>query len=426
MPWRLLWLLLGANFVLEFGVMALLSLLPVGLAVHGWVEAAVDSIVLSLLLFPILFYFLFRPLVRHIEQLERTETELRGLQEQLEQRVRQRTAELESRTRETTLLAEMSDYLQTCVDADEAYAIVTRTAQDLFPGTTGVLFVYSESRNDLVAQASWGAPALERSERAFAPDQCWAIRRGRTHRVDPPHVSGPNCWHGSAPPSGYVCVPMAAQGEVIGVIQLRHAAPPAGGAVSERLAVTLAEYVALALTNLRLRQTLRDQSIHDALTGLFNRRYMEETLEREIRRAQRGSDLLGIAMLDIDHFKRFNDSHGHQAGDELLREVGALLGSQVRGGDIACRYGGEEFLLILPGIALDAVHLRVEALRQAAGRLRLARVGEPVTISAGIAMFPSHGTEGADLVRAADQALYRAKAAGRDRVEIADPAETGS
>lgn len=402
MPWRLLWMLLGAIFILEFAVMAVLAMLPAGLVAHGWAESAVDSVLLTLLLFPILFRFVLRPLVRHIDELERTETALRGLQEQLELRVQQRTAELERRNREMRLLADMSHCLQSCTTQDEAYAVVTRAARDLFPGSAGVLFIHCAPSRRLDALASWGEPAAGSDE---SPEP------GESFRV-----------------------PMIAQGEAVGVIQihrgnLAEASADAVAAFNERLAQTLAEYAALALTNLALRQTLRDQSVHDPLTGLFNRRHMEEMLEREIRRAERGGHPLGIVMLDVDHFKRFNDSNGHGAGDRLLGDLGALLSAQVRGDDIACRYGGEEFLLILPGMPGDVVRQRVDALRlgirQLHERQGIASLA-PVTVSAGIAMFPEHGADAQTLLSAADRALYRAKAEGRDRVVTVDASESRS
>jgi len=221
---------------------------------------------------------------------------------------------------------------------------------------------------------------------------------------------------------------MIAQGEVLGVVHLRHnplAAESADSAASlnELLAVTLAEQVAVALMNLKLREALRNQSIRDPLTGLFNRRYMEETLEREMRRAERSHQPLGVVMLDLDHFKHFNDTYGHAAGDLLLRELGALLNTRLRGSDIACRYGGEEFALILPEMPLAIIRQRVEALRLGIKQLYVRHRGQSlgiVTVSAGIAMFPEHAAAGEALLRAADRALYRAKAEGRDRVTSAE------
>jgi diguanylate cyclase (GGDEF)-like protein len=190
-----------------------------------------------------------------------------------------------------------------------------------------------------------------------------------------------------------------------------------------RLAVTVAEQFALALANLRLRETLRGQSIRDPLTGLFNRRYMEETLDRELRRAERERRALSLILLDIDRFKSFNDTFGHEAGDTVLASLGALLRSTLRAGDVACRYGGEEFVLILPAASLADAHRRAEEIRESIRGLRVSLGGRPleaVRCSMGVAAFPEHGEEGDALLRAADAALYRAKGEGRDQVVLAD------
>ena len=191
-----------------------------------------------------------------------------------------------------------------------------------------------------------------------------------------------------------------------------------------QLAQTVAEQLGLAMGNLKLREMLRNQSIRDPLTGLFNRRYMEETLERELRRAERGQRPLCVAMLDLDHFKEFNDTFGHEAGDMMLSELGRLLRTTVRSGDVACRYGGEEFFLIMPELPADLAEQRFEAIRQAVKRLYITHRGQSipaVTVSAGIATFPEHGAAAAELVRIADAALYRAKAEGRDRLVMGSP-----
>jgi diguanylate cyclase (GGDEF)-like protein len=188
-----------------------------------------------------------------------------------------------------------------------------------------------------------------------------------------------------------------------------------------QLARTVADSMSLALANIKLRLSLREQSIRDALTGLFNRRYMEESLDREIHRAVRHNVSVGIVMLDIDHFKRFNDTYGHPAGDVLLRELGRMLRIHIREADIACRYGGEEFTLILPEATLAVTEHRAEHIREAIKRIRVevdGRTLPPVTVSAGVAVYPDHGLTGEDLLRAGDEALYRAKREGRDRVVV--------
>lgn len=171
------------------------------------------------------------------------------------------------------------------------------------------------------------------------------------------------------------------------------------------------------------QEQLRTLSTRDALTGLFNRRYMEEAFAREVSRAERQGYPIGVIMLDIDSFKQFNDTFGHAGGDVLLREVGHLLHNHVRSSDIACRYGGEEFIILMPDTTLDALMERAELLRRSAMYLRPDFMGSalgPVTISVGVAMLPEHGTTADETIHAADQALYRSKRAGRNRVTLAE------
>jgi diguanylate cyclase (GGDEF)-like protein len=285
--------------------------------------------------------------------------------------------------------------------------------------------MYSPSRNDLEALTAWG------TAKDFQPmlmaNECWALRRGRVHRESP---SAPEsfcrAFHKQLE-NDCLCVPMMAQGEALGVLHVcAESGPTTEGlavVLNERLAVTMSEQVALALANLNLRETLRRQAIRDGLTGLFNRRYLEETLEREIHRAQRKGTLLSVFMLDLDHFKQFNDTFGHEAGDSLLRELGAYLQSQIRADDVACRYGGEEFTLILPETTPDSARQRAEQLCAGVRHLEARHRGNllgTVTLSIGISIYPANGSTGEALLRAADRALYRAKAEGRDRAALAD------
>ncbi|MDQ3006786.1 MAG: diguanylate cyclase, partial [Chloroflexota bacterium] len=186
-----------------------------------------------------------------------------------------------------------------------------------------------------------------------------------------------------------------------------------------------ANLAALVLNSAQLREALREQSIRDPLTGLYNRRYMEEALKQHLKRVTRQLHPLGVIMLDIDHFKNFNDTHGHAAGDALLRELGRFLQSHIRGEDVACRYGGEEFLLIMPDASLEAAYQRAEHLRVEAKGLRAQDNGQSlkgITLSLGVAVYPEHGRNIDSVLRAADAALYRAKQEGRDRVAVAEKA----
>lgn len=354
----------------------------------------------------------YRGMMRDITARRQAELALQEANQQLTTWVR----ELESRTREMALLNQMGDLLQACRTVDEAYVVIGQSAQALFAATSGVLYMIRASQNTVEAAAFWGATPP--GEVMFTPDACWALRRGRMHLVE--SNIGLRCSHmQAAPETCAVCVPLMAHGEALGVLHIR------GDATEphRQLAVTVAEHIALALANLRLRETLRYQAIRDPLTGLFNRRYMEESLEREVQRAARHGTPLAIVMLDIDYFKRFNDTFGHTAGDTLLRELGAFLQRHIRGEDIACRYGGEEFTLILPDATLDDVWRRAEEFREAAHHLHVYHRDQflgPITISLGIAMFPLHGTTAETLVRAADEALYVAKTTGRNRAVVSN------
>jgi diguanylate cyclase (GGDEF)-like protein len=363
--------------------------------------------------------------------------------DELQKRVESRTAELEEanqrlvdwveelqqRAQDMRLLNETGDHLQACHSVQEAYAVLAQYGGSLFPDEPGALCMLNPSHNLVEVVASWGATPPP--EEVFTPDDCWALRRGRPHVVEGPE-SKLVCRHvGTPAPAAYVCVPLMAQSTALGILHVidRPRDRKAEGALGphhvlarRQLAFTVADQVALALSNLRLQESLRDQAIRDALTGLFNRRYMQESFDRELRRAQRRRVPLGVIMIDIDHFKGFNDTFGHAAGDKLLGEIGALLQHHTRGEDIACRYGGEEFALILLEASPEDTEQRALLLRAEAAQLHVEYGHQPlghITISAGVAMFPDHGASAEALLKAADTALYRAKAAGRDRVMIA-------
>jgi diguanylate cyclase (GGDEF)-like protein len=188
-------------------------------------------------------------------------------------------------------------------------------------------------------------------------------------------------------------------------------------------ASAVAERLSLALANLRLREALQRQSIRDMLTGLYNRRFLEESLERELGRASRTNQPVSMMMMDIDHFKLFNDTYGHQAGDALLRALGESLNQRTRGQDVVCRYGGEEFALILAGASIESTYKRAHILREELKLLQVQHGGKTlgnVTLSMGIAGYPVHASDAETLVKAADDALYRAKKEGRDRIVAAE------
>jgi diguanylate cyclase (GGDEF)-like protein/PAS domain S-box-containing protein len=327
--------------------------------------------------------------------------------------------ELERHNKELSLLREMGELLQACQNSDEAYHIITRSARELFTDCSGAVYMVNQAKTLAEAVAEWGQTPP--TDDIFTRDDCWALRLGRVHMSQDGELVCRHLGH-PAPPAS-LCVPMVGQGETLGVLHMRFAAPDSQTVQAHRrLASTFAERIVLALDNLKLRENLRAQSIRDPLTGLFNRRYMEESLDRELRRAERLHQPVSVIVFDLDHFKEINDSFGHEMGDVVLASFGDFLQNSVRKGDIACRYGGEEFLLILPGASREDAVARAHQLREVSGHLAISHRGKalgPVTLSLGVAVFPDHGSSGGTLLRAADQALYRAKHLGRDRVEIA-------
>lgn len=342
---------------------------------------------------------------------------------------KQTEQELERRSSEITLLSELGSLLQACTSTEEAYGVIVQFGPKLFPTSPGAVCVLSASRNLVEAVAVWGESPS--GEAVFTPESCWALRSGRVHFVDEPK-SSLLCRHLiNSRAAAHLCAPMMAQGDALGILHIQggrdvQGRPEGLEDSKQQLAMTLAEQIGLALANLKLRETLRVQSIRDPLTGLYNRRYMEESLERELRRAARNYRPLGAIMLDLDHFKRYNDTFGHDAGDSVLREFGNFLQTRVREEDIACRFGGEEFVLILPDTSLEVTQQRADQLREGVKHLHVQHRGQalgPVTASLGVAVFPEHGASSDDLFRAADEALFQAKAQGRDRVVIGKPVQ---
>jgi diguanylate cyclase (GGDEF)-like protein len=265
----------------------------------------------------------------------------------------------------------------------------------------------------------WGGIPI--TQEVFPKEECWALRTGRILGTSERHTG--LCRHPDAPRGvEFLCLPMVAQGNALGVLRLQClVSNPCMDESKRQLAVNVAEHTNLALANLLLRETLHHQSIRDPLTGLYNRRYLEEAMEEEIYRAARNQSSLGLIMLDVDHFKQFNDRFGHDAGDELLRELGNFLMAKARQSDIACRYGGEEFIVILPG-TMAAVAKKAEQLREQFRHHTIVHQGQILgrtTISLGVATYPEHGVTPKALIQTADKALFQAKEEGRDRVVVA-------
>ncbi|MEB3311783.1 MAG: diguanylate cyclase [Snowella sp.] len=350
---------------------------------------------------------------------EQLQQELKERQ-QAEQALAERIEELKQRNSEMSLLSEMSDFLQACITVEEACRAVTSLIPPLFPHCSGGIAMINNSRNYLETLSTWGMDTYSAS--LFESNDCWALRRGKLHFVaeQSPHLC---CNHikPTHPPVETLCIPMVAQGETLGLFYLCSSHPDQLSEAKRQLACAIAEQISAVIANLILREKLEHQSIRDPLTGLFNRRYLEEFLNKEIHRAIRHQYSIGIIMLDIDHFKQFNDLLGHDAGDYVLKEIGYLLQKMIRISDVACRYGGEEMTIILPETSLETTTQKAETIREMIAQLQLNYQGQPMkklTASLGVATFPEQGTAVNEVIHAADMALYRAKEAGRNQVIV--------
>lgn len=355
-------------------------------------------------------------------QLKREMWEREQVQQDLDQQNVAMVDDFRKRSDRAALLTGMSKLLQSADNVNEATRIALGFAPRIFPDFRGALILLNQSRSLLEVAGTWADCEVPASA-TFETSSCWALRTGQKHFVEKGDLTAP-CSHAETAKSSYLCVPIMTQGGATGILHLQSIADSAEPFEGDLLLISsFAEHVGLAISSLRLQEALRKQSIKDTLTGLYNRRHMDESLERELRRAARADHPVGIIMLDLDHFKNFNDRFGHEAGDSVLREMGNLLSRNVRAEDIPCRFGGEEFFLILPGTDLRGAGAKAERLRNQVKKLAVVHQGTSVgmiTISVGVAAFPMHGLVTTDLIGAADAALYRAKKDGSDRVVVTE------
>jgi diguanylate cyclase (GGDEF)-like protein len=320
---------------------------------------------------------------------------------------------------QTDELFAMTEMLQSADSYEDAMAVLKATALRLLPELGGALYIFNNSRDRLDLIGNWDLPADYQPTDTLAPSNCWALKRGKRHLNDP--ATGTLCCahHGSL--LGTLEIPMMARGKVYGLLLFVTGAAEPFGRLQDvkRLAQALADSMSLALSNIALRENLRTQSLRDPLTGLYNRRYMEDALERYISLAERNGGATSVLMIDLDNFKRLNDQHGHAKGDAVLRDVAGQLVGGLRPSDIVCRYGGEEMLVIMPECPLEDAVLRANALRARIEGLSETH-GAEVTASFGVASIPETSSSAADLVPMADAALYRAKRDGKNRVLAAE------
>ncbi len=328
-------------------------------------------------------------------------------------------------------LSELSRFLQSCADLEEAAGLLKQHLPPLMRAANGSLYLAASELDPLRQSFTWGD---KKFVEYFEPNECWAARLRQPFR-QPFETGTASCGHlqseyASAHNNNNIqCLPLLAYGELLGMVVLEAdlAADPQDELEMEGSRRFALEQVGLSIGNLKLRESLRQASIRDVLTGLYNRRFFEESSQRELMLAQRqqskgGYAGLALMMVDIDHFKRFNDQYGHEVGDQVLREVAQVLQSQTRGSDVAARYGGEEFTIVLADITDQLALERAQRVRREVEQLVLRPSGKDVgsiTISIGLAQFPIHGNTVEALLLAADKALYAAKSAGRNQVVVA-------
>ncbi|MBN3563429.1 sensor domain-containing diguanylate cyclase [Aliamphritea spongicola] len=331
----------------------------------------------------------------------------------LERRVQDRTTEIQ-------MLQTLGGLLNACSTLEEAGEVMNSVIPKLLPEFRGSISIIKSSRNRLDRITEWGGewPGADR----FSPGECWALRKGHQH-LAVEHGIETYCRHWLEIPEKQqtLCIPLLAQGETIGI--LHFVLPPETEADRfQGMWSAVSEQIGLTLANIQLRDSLREQAIRDPLTGLFNRRYMLEALDQAHSRAERTGTDIAVMMIDLDHFKLFNDNFGHDAGDHVLKAVSQALKDSLRQEDIACRYGGEEFCVVCPSTSEVQARQIAERICKSIRKLELSMnqlsLGT-VTTSIGIAVYPQHGAAMDDVIRVADEALYAAKQNGRDRAEVA-------
>lgn len=317
------------------------------------------------------------------------------------------------------LINKMNETLQLCQNSEEAYTAIKLAAQRLFSNINGGLTI-TNFNNIQELVLFWGDVQILLS--SFPSTQCWAYRSANQYVVNDSHEEL-ICPHYNHTPEGrYICIPLIVNSQVIGILNFNVPSKLDITNYMEEMFISFSNTIKLSIEKNKMFQKLQEQSIHDPLTQLFNRRYLDEALSHELKQIFRDKNSLCVAMLDLDYFKKFNDSYGHEAGDIVLKFIGTYLNNTHRGNDIACRFGGEEFVLVFPNTDINKILPRLEQIRTDIKNRKIEynqTILPPITISIGVAEAPKHGTTADDIIRAADKALYAAKEAGRDRVEQA-------
>jgi diguanylate cyclase (GGDEF)-like protein/PAS domain S-box-containing protein len=328
---------------------------------------------------------------------------------------------------EMNLINQLNSYLQVCRSTDETFPIVSYYSEQIFPDCAGSLYLFNDKKSLVESKTTWGKSELL-STPIIVPDDCWSLRQGKEHAILH-NDERLRCRHVAEGVNNYICEPIIAQGEMMGMLHIQFNSSDNTTEEEKehylnsrkRLIKITADNLALSLVSLKLREALQSQSVRDPMTHLFNRRHMEESLDREIHRCARAKSGLGVIMSDADHFKSINDKYGHDVGDFVLVEYAKLLKQSVRTSDIVCRYGGEEFIVIMPDSNKEAVISRANKICEQIRELKLMHDGKPlpqITASFGVSYMDGVIVDKSALIRAADLALYNAKNAGRNQVVV--------
>jgi diguanylate cyclase (GGDEF)-like protein len=310
----------------------------------------------------------------------------------------------------------MADMLQSAAGQDDTNEVLHTTSANLLPGFSGALYVFNNSRDRLDLATSWGT--LVEGGDHISPTSCWALKRGKPH-LNEVKEGVLRCNH-AEPGRTTLEIPMAARGQLYGLLTIGAEGADAPQRLNQiqPIATAMGDALSLALSSIDLRERLRNLALRDSLTGLYNRRFLEEMLARLCADAERRKTSISAIMMDLDHFKKLNDQYGHAAGDAVLRDVAAAILSCLRSVDVACRYGGEEFAVLLPDCSAAAAAAKAEQIRSRVSE-RTTAAGAAITISLGVASISETCVGLPDLLPTADEALYAAKQQGRDRVIVA-------
>ncbi|WP_298360075.1 diguanylate cyclase [uncultured Litoreibacter sp.] len=351
----------------------------------------------------------------------------------LEKSTKEATENEQLRQQERRLLSQVSEWLYSAKSLDELLLVIAKSLETLMPEAEGQLYIYSNSRDSLDLNIQWGG--TDTAPKQIEADDCWALRRGRAYSFGMRPIEFP-CAHSHAAEddSPYFCVPITAHGQTNGLLHLDFGGFAPDRAQREKfkyfldqrweLALLCAEQISLAIANVQLRQELLDQSVRDPLTNLWNRRWFLEAAHRQVNVARTNGANCSVISIDVDHFKKFNDHHGHDAGDLVLRALGAKMIEFFTENAAPCRLGGEEFIVLCTDMSQEQTHAMAEQFRKQVASLSVKYSGESlpkITVSAGVAVWPSDGAHVADLVKSADLALYKAKELGRNRVQSYTP-----